>query len=47
MAPHRVRTLVVSPDAFLNTRQEQIIALAKQSRLPTIYATRGAVVLAA
>jgi putative tryptophan/tyrosine transport system substrate-binding protein len=45
MALHRVRTLVVSPDAFLNSRQEQIIALAEQSRLPTIYATRGAVVL--
>jgi putative tryptophan/tyrosine transport system substrate-binding protein len=26
MALHRVRTLVVSPDAFLNSRQEQIIA---------------------
>ena len=45
MALHRVRMLVVSPDAFLNSRQEQIIALAEQSRLPTIYATRGAVVL--
>jgi putative tryptophan/tyrosine transport system substrate-binding protein len=45
MALHRVRVLVVSPDAFLSTRQEQIVALAEQSRLPTIYATRGAVVL--
>ncbi len=45
MALQRVRTLVVSPDAFLNTRQEQIIALAEQSRLPAIYATRVAVVL--
>jgi putative tryptophan/tyrosine transport system substrate-binding protein len=41
MALRRVRMLVVSPDA----RQEQIVALAAQSRLPTIYATRGAVVL--
>jgi len=45
MALHRVRTLVVSSDAFLNTRQEQIITLAEQSRLPTIHATRRAVVL--
>ena len=45
MALRRVRMLVVSPDAFLSTRQEQIVALAAQSRLPTIYATRGAVVL--
>jgi putative ABC transport system substrate-binding protein len=36
---------VVSPDPFLTTRQEQIIALAAQSRLPTIYAVRGAVIL--
>jgi ABC-type uncharacterized transport system substrate-binding protein len=42
MALHRVRALVVSADAFLNTRQEQIIALAAQSGLPAIYATRGA-----
>jgi putative tryptophan/tyrosine transport system substrate-binding protein len=45
IALQRVRLLVVSPDAFLNTRQEQIVALAAQSGLPTIYATRGAVVL--
>jgi putative tryptophan/tyrosine transport system substrate-binding protein len=45
MALQRVRLLVVSPDAFLSTRQEQIVALAAQSGLPTIYATRGAVVL--
>jgi putative ABC transport system substrate-binding protein len=45
MALHRVRALVVSPDPFLTTRQEQIIALAAQSALPTIYAARGAVVL--
>jgi ABC-type uncharacterized transport system substrate-binding protein len=44
MALNRVRVLVVSPDAFLVTRQEQIIALAAQSAVPTIYATRGAVV---
>ena len=43
MALHRVRTLVVSSDAFLNTRQEQIITLAEQR--PTIHATRRAVVL--
>jgi putative tryptophan/tyrosine transport system substrate-binding protein len=45
MALQRVRGLVVSPDPFLTTRQEQIIALAAQSRLPTIYAVRGAVML--
>jgi putative ABC transport system substrate-binding protein len=45
MALQRVRSLVVSPDPFLITRQEQIIALAVQSAMPTIYATRGAVTL--
>jgi putative ABC transport system substrate-binding protein len=45
MALQRVRALVLGPDPFLTTRQEQIIALAAQSRLPTIYAARGAVVL--
>jgi len=45
MALQRVRALVVSADAFLTTRQEQIITLAAQSRLPAIYAARGAVVL--
>ncbi len=45
MALRRVRMLVVGPDAFLSTRQEQIIELAAQNRLPTIYATRGAVAL--
>jgi putative ABC transport system substrate-binding protein len=45
MALQRVRALVVSPDPFLTTRQEQIIALAERSALPTIYAARGAVVL--
>jgi putative tryptophan/tyrosine transport system substrate-binding protein len=45
MALQRVRALMVSPDPFLTARQEQIIALAAQSRLPTIYAVRGAVML--
>lgn len=45
MALQRVRALMISPDPFLTTRQEQIIALAAQSRLPAIYAARGAVVL--
>jgi putative ABC transport system substrate-binding protein len=45
MALQRVRALVVGPDAFLITRQEQIIALAAESAMPTIYATRGAVML--
>ena len=45
MALQRVRGLVVSPDPFLTTRQEQIIALAAQSGVPTIYAGRGAVAL--
>ena len=43
MALRRIRSLVVAPDAFLITRQEQIIELAAEQRLPTIYATRGAV----
>jgi putative ABC transport system substrate-binding protein len=45
MALQRVRLLVVGSDPFLTSRQEQIIALAAQSGLPTIYTTRGAVVL--
>jgi ABC-type uncharacterized transport system substrate-binding protein len=45
MALRRVRALVISPDPFLTTRQEQIIALAEESRLPAIYAARGAVAL--
>ena len=45
MALQRVRALVVGPDAFLITRQEQIIALAAESAMPTIYPTRGAVML--
>jgi putative tryptophan/tyrosine transport system substrate-binding protein len=43
MALRRIRALVVAPDAFLITRQEQIVELAAEQRLPTIYATRGAV----
>jgi putative ABC transport system substrate-binding protein len=42
IALQRVRGLVVGPDPFLISRQEQIIALAGESRLPTIYATREA-----
>ncbi len=45
MALQRVRALVVGPDPFLASRQEQIIALAAQSALPAIYAARGAAVL--
>src|SRR5258708_17053332 len=45
IALQRVRALMVSPDPFLTARQEQIIALAAQSRLPAIYSARGAVVL--
>ena len=45
MALQRVRALVVGPDPFLTSRQEQIIALAAQSAVPTIYATGGAVML--
>jgi putative tryptophan/tyrosine transport system substrate-binding protein len=44
MALRRVRALMVSPDPFLAARQEQIIALAAQSRVPAVYPTRGAVV---
>jgi len=45
MALQRVRALVVGPDPFLTSRQEQIVALAAESGLPAIYATRGAAVL--
>jgi len=45
MALQRVRALVVSPDPFLTSRQEQIIALAALSMLPTIFATREAVMV--
>jgi putative tryptophan/tyrosine transport system substrate-binding protein len=44
MALQRVRALMISPDPFLASRQDQIIALAAQSRVPTVYPTRGAVV---
>jgi putative ABC transport system substrate-binding protein len=44
IALQRVRGLVVGPDPFLISRQEQIIALAGESGVPTIYATRGAAV---
>jgi putative tryptophan/tyrosine transport system substrate-binding protein len=43
MALRRIRTLMVAADAFLITRQEQIVAAAAEQRLPTIYASRGAV----
>jgi putative tryptophan/tyrosine transport system substrate-binding protein len=45
MALRRFRALVVGPDPFLTSRQEQIIALAAQSALPAIYAARGAAML--
>jgi putative ABC transport system substrate-binding protein len=45
MALQRVRALVVSSDPFLTSRQEQIISLSEQSRVPAIYASREAVVL--
>jgi len=45
MALQRVRGLVVGPDPFLISRQQQIIGLAAESGLPAIYATRGAAVL--
>ncbi|HLK81858.1 MAG TPA: ABC transporter substrate-binding protein [Xanthobacteraceae bacterium] len=45
MALQRVRALIISPDPFLTARQEQIIAFAAQTRLATIYPTRGAVML--
>src|SRR5262249_14232899 len=44
MALQRVRALIVGADPFLTSRQEQIVELAGQIGLPTIYATRGAVV---
>jgi putative tryptophan/tyrosine transport system substrate-binding protein len=44
MALQRVRALMISPDPFLAFQQDQIIALAAQSRVPTVYPTRGAVV---
>jgi putative ABC transport system substrate-binding protein len=45
MALQRVRALVVGPDPFLTSRQEQIIGLAVQTALPAVYAARGAAAL--
>jgi putative ABC transport system substrate-binding protein len=45
MALQRVRGLVVGPDPFLISRQQQVIGLAAEVGLPAIYATRGAAVL--
>jgi putative ABC transport system substrate-binding protein len=45
MALRGVRALIVSPDPYLTAQQEQIIALAAQSRIATIYSARGAVAL--
>jgi putative ABC transport system substrate-binding protein len=44
IALQRVRGLLIGPDPFLISRQQQIIALARESGVPTIYATRGAAV---
>jgi putative ABC transport system substrate-binding protein len=35
-----IRALIVSPDAFLNTRRYQIIGLAARHTIPTIYSNR-------
>jgi putative ABC transport system substrate-binding protein len=35
-----IRALIVSPDAFLNTRRYQIIGLAARHAIPTIYSNR-------
>ena len=40
MAQQRVGALVVSPDAFLNTRREKIVALTARHAIPTIYSNR-------
>jgi putative tryptophan/tyrosine transport system substrate-binding protein len=45
MALRRVRLLMVSPDPFLTSRQEQIIAFAAQSTMAVVYTARGAAVL--
>jgi putative ABC transport system substrate-binding protein len=45
MALRRLRLLLVSPDPFLTSRQEQIIALAAESTMAVIYPARGAAVL--
>jgi putative ABC transport system substrate-binding protein len=38
MVQQRVQAVMVSPDAYLNTRSDQIISLAKLHALPAIYA---------
>jgi putative ABC transport system substrate-binding protein len=40
MVQQRVRALVVSPDAFLNSQREKIITLAARHDIPTIYSNR-------
>jgi putative tryptophan/tyrosine transport system substrate-binding protein len=40
IAQQRLAGLVVSPDAFLNTRRDQIIALTARHAVPTIYSNR-------
>jgi putative ABC transport system substrate-binding protein len=45
MALQGVRALIVSPDPYLTTRQEQIIELSAQSRIATIYSAREAVAI--
>ena len=40
MAQQYVRAVVVSPDAFLNTRRDQIIKLAALHSIPTMYSNR-------
>jgi putative ABC transport system substrate-binding protein len=45
MARQRIGALVVSPDAFLNTRAQQVVSLAARHALPTVYSGRYSVVL--
>jgi putative tryptophan/tyrosine transport system substrate-binding protein len=40
MVQQRVAALVVSPDAFLNTQREKIVALASRHAIPTVYSNR-------
>jgi putative ABC transport system substrate-binding protein len=40
MAQQHVAALVVNPDAFLNTRRDQIIKLAAHNLIPTMYSNR-------